>query len=118
MHVSGGEVVGGTTKCSEDLLLSMVLSFIAPFRTQSMNGNREGVPGVKETKTAEETNHSCYLPLLIYDHGETSNSSKLSCVHEEMASCHGNSKQERHGSQHGVNQHCCHGNSIPEDCFW
>lgn len=48
----------GVIKYSEDLLLSLVLSLIAPFKTQCMNGDREGIigPGAKEAMTEEENN--------------------------------------------------------------
>ncbi|CAG5001132.1 unnamed protein product [Parnassius apollo] len=34
---------------SDDMILSAVLAFLAPFTTECMNGLREGVPGPRET---------------------------------------------------------------------
>lgn len=57
-HTTGGETVDGVVKYSEDILLSLVLSFIAPFKTQCMTGDKEGIMGplAVETKTEEEIN--------------------------------------------------------------
>lgn len=65
-HNTGGETAEGTIRYSEDLLLSLVLSFIAPFQTQCMDGDREGIigPGAKETKTEEE-NNQIILPTTL-----------------------------------------------------
>ncbi|CAG5000586.1 unnamed protein product [Parnassius apollo] len=50
-HRTGGEIYGAYRELiyTDDLVLSVVLSFIAPFTTDCMGEPRDGIPGPKET---------------------------------------------------------------------
>lgn len=65
-HITGGEVIDGTARYSEDLLLSTVLSYLAPIQVQCIVGSREGVPGTTHAleKTTEETNQTIMALVL------------------------------------------------------
>ncbi|CAG4994332.1 unnamed protein product [Parnassius apollo] len=56
-HKTGGEMVDGEIVYTDDLVLSTVLSFIAPFTSDCLGGLRDGEPGPTEKpRTEAETN--------------------------------------------------------------
>lgn len=68
-HLAGGEMLDGAIRYSEDMLLSMVLSFIAPFKTQCMIGSREGVAGPSPPSTRPvEENDQIILAIILWSY--------------------------------------------------